>query len=319
VSGIPSLVLLTGAGEEITREGRDTITKFGAAAFPFNAEALEAQETQVSSKADALLKQLDENGFFDQATTLAAEKVSRDTLASFETVLLCISTEPNEQIEDIVKSAYEKLQTSSPSKMEVLFVPLGEVEKSTDWLYAPCKGGGGECERLLMELNALDSSHHPTKLLVLGGGLTTVIARDVLMPLYRQGVDAHPWSKERLEEMKQEEKERIAKVRASMAQLQFLCTPARSTLVKNDGSTVPVADLANTDVVALYFSAHWCPPCRGFTPELVKIHEELTSAGKSFQVVFVSSDRDEEAFKEYFAEMPWLALPYEEVNTYTYT
>merc|ERR1712224_493712 len=29
-----------------------------------------------------------------------------------------------------------------------------------------------------------------------------------------------------------------------------------------------------------------------------------------FQIVFVSSDRDEEAFKEYFAEMPWLALDY---------
>merc|ERR1712232_682265 len=29
------------------------------------------------------------------------------------------------------------------------------------------------------------------------------------------------------------------------------------------------------------------------------------------EIVFVSSDRDENAFKEYFGEMPWLALPYE--------
>jgi hypothetical protein len=29
-------------------------------------------------------------------------------------------------------------------------------------------------------------------------------------------------------------------------------------------------------------------------------------------VVFVSSDRDSDAFKSYYGEMPWLALPYED-------
>lgn len=29
------------------------------------------------------------------------------------------------------------------------------------------------------------------------------------------------------------------------------------------------------------------------------------------EIIFVSSDRDESAFNEYFGEMPWLALPYE--------
>ena len=23
-------------------------------------------------------------------------------------------------------------------------------------------------------------------------------------------------------------------------------------------------------VIGIYFSAHWCPPCRGFTPKLVE-------------------------------------------------
>ena len=29
------------------------------------------------------------------------------------------------------------------------------------------------------------------------------------------------------------------------------------------------------------------------------------------EIIFVSSDQDEEGFEEYFGEMPWLALPYD--------
>lgn len=78
-----------------------------------------------------------------------------------------------------------------------------------------------------------------------------------------------------------------------------------------DGSgEVSTADaLAGKAAVALYFSAHWCPPCRGFTPQLASWYKEHLKE-KGLEVVFISSDRDEGAFKEYFAEMPWKALPY---------
>lgn len=69
--------------------------------------------------------------------------------------------------------------------------------------------------------------------------------------------------------------------------------------------------LAGKGAVALYFSAHWCPPCRGFTPKLAEWYKKDLQ-GKGLEVVFVSSDKDEASFKEYFGEMPWLALPYEE-------
>merc|ERR1711998_694869 len=97
--------------------------------------------------------------------------------------------------------------------------------------------------------------------------------------------------------------------------LQFLKSPGRDGLFANDGKEVKVDDLAAGEanaVIGLYFSAHWCPPCRGFTPVLAKCHEELKGSGKPFEVVFLSSDKDDESFKEYFAEMPWLALPYSE-------
>ncbi|CAE7271208.1 unnamed protein product [Symbiodinium sp. CCMP2592] len=63
-------------------------------------------------------------------------------------------------------------------------------------------------------------------------------------------------------------------------------------------------------VVALYFSAGWCPSCEGFTPQFRKVYEQATSKNGALDVVFVSSDRDESSFQECFAKMPWHALPF---------
>lgn len=65
-------------------------------------------------------------------------------------------------------------------------------------------------------------------------------------------------------------------------------------------------------VIGLYFSAHWCPPCRAFTPKLADWYNKLKGGeiGEKFEIVFLSSDRDEKSFNEYFAEMPWHAVSY---------
>lgn len=64
--------------------------------------------------------------------------------------------------------------------------------------------------------------------------------------------------------------------------------------------------------VSFYFSAHWCPPCRTFTPKLAEIYKAVTGAGKPWEVVYVSADNDEDEFNEYYETMPWLALPHED-------
>lgn len=33
-------------------------------------------------------------------------------------------------------------------------------------------------------------------------------------------------------------------------------------LIDKSGGSTPVSDLKSKDVIGLYFSAHWCPPCR---------------------------------------------------------
>ena len=59
-------------------------------------------------------------------------------------------------------------------------------------------------------------------------------------------------------------------------------------------------DIASSDVVGIYFSAHWCPPCRAFTPQLAEIYKSWKSSGKNINIVFCSFDQDEKGFKDYF-------------------
>jgi thiol-disulfide isomerase/thioredoxin len=93
-----------------------------------------------------------------------------------------------------------------------------------------------------------------------------------------------------------------------------LLRPAVST---EDGgaSTLDLLHGASSKgVVALYFSAKWCPPCREFTPllkELYTQHQQNATAGSDFEVVFVSADRTRSKFEEYASTMPWLAIPFE--------
>ena len=76
-------------------------------------------------------------------------------------------------------------------------------------------------------------------------------------------------------------------------------------------NSVSIDELSNK-TIGVYFSAHWCPPCRAFTPKLVEFYNELKKSEKPFEIVFVSSDRNKSAMYKYMKEMemPWLALPH---------
>ncbi|MFH0938368.1 MAG: thioredoxin family protein [Planctomycetota bacterium] len=60
-------------------------------------------------------------------------------------------------------------------------------------------------------------------------------------------------------------------------------------------------------LIGVYFSAHWCPPCRAFTPKLVEFRDKNV---KEFEVVFVSSDHTAADQAKYIkeAKMQWYVL-----------
>ncbi|KDP36878.1 hypothetical protein JCGZ_08169 [Jatropha curcas] len=94
----------------------------------------------------------------------------------------------------------------------------------------------------------------------------------------------------------------------------LLASKDRDFLLSSDGTQIKVSELEGK-VLGLYFSANWYPPCGSFTQFLVGAYEELKRNGCDFEVVFVSSDEDLEAFNKYRASMPWLSIPFPDLET----
>lgn len=83
------------------------------------------------------------------------------------------------------------------------------------------------------------------------------------------------------------------------------------------GEEVPSSEaLQGKKHVMLYFSAHWCPPCRKFTPLLAAAyaaHKDYLASDDGvgeIEVVFVSSDSVHSEYEQYRGSMPWLAVPF---------
>ncbi|MFH1496730.1 MAG: thioredoxin-like domain-containing protein [Verrucomicrobiota bacterium] len=91
-------------------------------------------------------------------------------------------------------------------------------------------------------------------------------------------------------------------------------------LVELNGKSLSASSgerLGGVKFLAFYYSAHWCPPCRGFTPELVKTYERIKASNPEFELIFISSDRTEEAMEGYMTEygMKWPALKFGQKKT----
>lgn len=71
--------------------------------------------------------------------------------------------------------------------------------------------------------------------------------------------------------------------------------------------------LGKKKLIAYYFSAHWCAPCRKFTPQLVEYYNQVAAQHPEFEIVFYSFDKSAGDMERYMREshMPWPAIDYD--------
>lgn len=73
------------------------------------------------------------------------------------------------------------------------------------------------------------------------------------------------------------------------------------SLVTAGGKKAAVAPLTEKKYLFIYFSAHWCPPCRAFTPKLVNFYATNSTKG-DFDLLFISSDEDQSSMDNYMSQ-----------------
>ncbi|XLT02618.1 hypothetical protein HN51_051969 [Arachis hypogaea] len=211
---------------------------------------------------------------------------------------------------------YEELKSSVPQQFEIVYVSSDEdldafngFYGTMPWLAIPFS----DLETKKALNRKYDVEGIPCLIMLQpDGSKDDATIRDGVELIYRYGIQAYPFSKERLEQLHEQEREK----RENQTLTNLLANQHRDYVLGQSGLIqVPIASLVGK-TVGLYFSAEWCVPCAKFTPKLIsiyhKIKQELSEKGseEDFEIVLVSHDRDKASFDSYYGTMPWLALPF---------
>ncbi|KAF7123828.1 hypothetical protein RHSIM_Rhsim12G0116600 [Rhododendron simsii] len=209
---------------------------------------------------------------------------------------------------------YENLKAKG-EKFEVVMIPFDNKEESftqgfekMPWLSLPFKDKS--CVKLA---RSFEIQTIPALVIIGPDGRT--LQPDVVEAIEEHGTETYPFTPEKFSELEEKDKAK----RDAQTLESILVSGDLNFVIGKDGHKnslslslqVPISDLVGKNIL-LYFSAHWCPPCRAFTPKLVEIYHQIKAKDDAFELIFISSDRDQPSFEEYFSEMPWLALPFED-------
>ncbi|KAJ1296767.1 hypothetical protein BS78_01G327400 [Paspalum vaginatum] len=301
VNGIPNVVILDAeTGEICTKEGVQLISEYGIGASPFTPERINELKEQERAAKD------------NQTIHSILGTPTRDYLISSKGdkgkyVALCFIMRPIDKFTAALAEIYEKLKEIG-EKFEVVAVYFNSDEsvfkesfEGMPWLAIP--HGDQMCDKLVryFELRAV-----PTLVLIGPDGKTlhSNIA-DVVEEHGSEAWEGFPFSAEKMEVLVSK-----SKARAALQTLESLLVSGDlDYVVGNNGAKVPVSDLVGKTVL-VYFSAKWCPPCRAFLPTLVREYTKIKANNSTgFEIIFVSLDKDQASYDEFFSDMPWLALP----------
>lgn len=307
VNGIPHLVILDGNGKVLSDDGVQIIRVYGVEAYPFTPEKMkEIKDKEEEDRRNQSLRTLLVTHSRDFLISNDGNKVLVSELEGKMVALyFCVSSfrscrEFTPKLMDI----YKKLKEIGEN-FEVVVISLDDEEQSykqglenTSFLALPFKDKS--CEKLVhyFELQKL-----PTVVIIGPDGKTLNL--NVAELLEEHGILAYPFTPKRLEELAEIEKKKLE----SQTLESLLVSGDRDFVIGKDGIKVPVSELVGKNIL-LYFSAHWCPPCRAFLPKLIKAYHEIKEKDDAFEVIFISSDSDQSSFDDFFASMPWLALPF---------
>uniref|UniRef100_A0A0D9VV44 protein-disulfide reductase n=1 Tax=Leersia perrieri TaxID=77586 RepID=A0A0D9VV44_9ORYZ len=313
VRGIPHLVILNAKSVEVyTEDGTELVSEYGTAAFPFTPEKInELKELEKAARDNQTIHSLLGTPTRDYLISNKGDKVPISDLEG-KYVGLCFVVNgygPVDQFTSLLAQIYKKLKEVG-QEFEVVAVSLDGDEESFNesfadmpWLAIP--QGDKMCEKLTryFELSGLP-------MLVLIGPDGKTLNNDVAEIIDEHGPDAwegFPFSAEKLEILAEK-----AKAKAESQTLEsLLVTGDLDFVLGKDGAKVPVSELVGKTVL-LYFSAKWCGPCRAFLPKLVNEYNKIKEKHNDFEIIFISSDRDQSSYDEFFSGMPWLALPLED-------
>ncbi|KMT07242.1 hypothetical protein BVRB_6g148750 [Beta vulgaris subsp. vulgaris] len=308
VMGIPHLVFLDKDGKISTDEGVEVVMEHEAEAYPFTSERIDQlKEEEEAAKRNQNLRNLLVYGSRDYVISSDETKVSVTELeGKMVGLYFCVGPyEPCTVFTQKLVEVYKKLREEGEN-FEIVLIYLDEDDEGgfkenladMPWLSLPFKDKKIEKLVRYFELRSIP------RLVIIGPDGKT-LNPDVAELIQEHGAAAYPFSSEKLAELAEIEKAKLE----SQTLESILVHGEKDYVIDKSGSKVPVSQLVGKHVL-IYFSAHWCPPCRAFTPKLIETYHEIKAKESAFEIIFVSSDRDQPSFDEYYSDMPWLALPF---------
>ena len=329
ISGLPTLVLLNGEnGEVITNSGRGLIEEYGADAFPFNEARVKECKEEHEKKKDNVLKEMGLLSFMNPLVNVDGSETGEEVEAlinSCEVLAVAFLFHDDDPGSSAVISKLVSVQKElSKEKLGLVVVPMQDVNDLDEDIKkelkeVPMVKFGESASSVKKRFEEICSSIDPPHVTILtkkDDKSLSLCVEEAARSIYFTGAPAFPWNPEALEALEAKETALKEELKSKQKNLEFFCKTTEegpTSLVHDKSETLVNLDtLRSKDVVALYFSAHWCGPCRGFTPKLAELYNKCKSQNKSFEIIFLSSDNNEKDFKEYYEEMPWCALSYKE-------